>query len=239
MKIEYKPYSENNINFRIESSKALERFKAQQFFILTEVKDGSYKFSRTSRELAIIFMDTLFAWLIAVENYLIRSRGNVFTEKNKSDILDRLEEALAYISMIIKENEEIFDNIESCVILDILSLRHHYVEKFFEKLVGESKIESFVSTVNFLVEAMDNFRFELYEVDYLSNGGKKPFICITDFMLDMFNEFSQCIALDRATEYERIFGVDSFVLKNYSSSPTIASQLHCLRENGIGVKNVI
>ena len=239
MKIEYRPYSENNILFRIGSAKALERFKSQQFFILSEVNSGSYKFSKTSRELVILFTDVMFGWLLSVEHYLIRSGSNVFTDEHRMVISDKLEESIAYINATILENEDIFDSRESCTIMDIISLRHHYVEIFFEKLVGENTIDAFSAIAAVLTESMDSFRFELYEVDYLVNHKKNPFICITDFMLNVYTQYRHCIALDRASLYKNIFGVESFRVKNYSSASIISSQVNCLRENGIKVTNVV
>jgi len=239
MKLEYRPYSENNILFRISSTKALERFKAQQFFVLSEINSGSYKFSKTSRELAILFTDVMFGWLLSVEHYLIRSDSSVFIEEHKNTILDRLKESILYINNIVSENKDIFDNRESRIVIDNVSLRHEYVERFFKELVGEYIADAFSAIAAILTESIDSFRFELYEVDYLINCKKNPFICITDFMLNIYTQYRYCIAVDRASLYKKVFKVDSFKVKNYSSASVISSQVNCLRDNGIKVTNVM
>ena len=239
MRIDYKPYSENNIQFRIESSKALERFKSQQFFVLCEFDSGGYNFSKTSKELAILMVDSVFTWLISVENYLIRSGEKIFTEVHKDYILEKLFEVYDYIEGVAEENRDIFNKEETDTIFEIIQSREPFTTAFMSSLVGEGIASAFVSIVNIIISAIDNFRFELYEADYLVNNGKNPFICITDFMLNVYLDFNHCIALDRYNIYKRRFKIKSITLKNYSSSPVVSSQLICLRERGVEIKNVI
>ena len=238
MKIEYRGYSENNINFRIASSKMMERYKSQQFFILTEMESGSYKFSKTSRELAIIFMDSIFAWIITVENYLIRSHSHIFTHSTRHEIGEKLIDVIDYVSSVAEANCDIFDKKEADIILRIIKERRQLADEILAKTVGENISDAFSYIVNMIIESLDNFRFELYEVDYLINSGKKPFLCITDFMIDIHMNFNVCIAHTRASIYKEEFGVEKFNIKNYSSSPSVSSQVLCLREHGVEINNV-
>jgi len=65
---------ENNLPFRIESSRILSNFKLSQSFVLLELtKTTTHKFSTTAKELILAKYDIWFLFLMEVERILIMS----------------------------------------------------------------------------------------------------------------------------------------------------------------------
>lgn len=238
MKIDFREFTENNIQFRVISSKLLERYKGAQSFVLSEMIHGKFKFSRTAREIAILAMDTTFAWLIQLENYLIRDESNIF-DKNAVDFaINTMNEVDSYIVSLVETRSDVFDHKIATPWRMIRISQVDLVEKVIRSTEELRDIEAFSTIANVIIEMIDTLKFQLYEIDYLVNGGKKPFLCLTDLCLLSVSEFDSFPMLNRAKVYESYFGInDGFYFKNYSQEMNPIMYVRLLEEGGVPIVN--
>jgi len=238
MIINYQEYAENNIQFRVVSSKMMERFKSTQSFVLSEMIHGEYKFSKTSKEIAILAMDSIFGWVVSLENYLIRDGVDNFDSNAKEFAISKALEIERYYVSIIEDRDDIFDPRFVKVWKKNHILKLNLVLDILNKLEGMSDIEAFSTVVNTLIEMMDSIKFELYEMDYLISGGTTPFLCMTDLCILVAQEFKLFILPERAKMYIEEFGIeDGFVFKNYSQEINPMVYLQALDDAGIKINN--
>jgi len=239
MIVESRVYPSDSISFAVESSRALERFKAQEFFVLSDIESGTFDFSGISKEISVFFTKGLFEWILLVEKLLHESDKKILTSSIKKAICGKLDENIYNFEQKLMAVSTHDTERQIQLIIHVLGDRYGYIDKLMDSLIDIDKKDAFSSIVSVLISSMENFLFELYEVDYLCQGGKKPFICVTDFMVDIYLRFGHCVAKDKAIRYREEFNTPDFTVKNYSSSPSIISHVNCLRENGIGVDNVV
>ena len=238
MTINYLEFTENNIEFRISSSKMMERYKNTQSFVLSEMLYGEYKFSKTSKEIAILTMDIVFGWMVTLENYLIRDRREFFDERARLFSTESVEKARDYYIKVITSHKDIFreDIIE--VWLDLHRNRFKMIISVLDSCVGMKDIDAFSYIINTLTEAMDALKFELYEIDYLTEKGKRPFLCLSDLPLVILRDFGENQLLFRSEVYKKHFNVgEHFILKNYSQEHNPIVFIRELEDNGITIDN--
>ena len=78
---------ENNLPFRIESSRILANFKLSQSFVLMELtKTVTHQFSTTAKELVLAKYDTWFSFLVELEHIMVMTS----TSKNTKKIFDHI-----------------------------------------------------------------------------------------------------------------------------------------------------
>lgn len=238
MTINYLEFTENNIEFRISSSKMMERYKNTQSFVLSEMLYGEYKFSKTSKEIALITMDIVFGWMVTLENYLIRDRRELFDENARLFAHESAETARDYYFNTILKHDEIFKKEVVDVWTDLHNDKFSMLLNVLGSCVGMKDIDAFSYIVNTLTEAMDALKFELYEIDYLLENGKRPFLCLSDMSLVILRDFNKNQLLFRAGVYKKHFDIsDSFVLKNYSQEHNPIVFIRELENNGITINN--
>ncbi len=238
MTINYLAFTENNIQFRIVSSKMIERYKASQSFVLSEMLHGEYKFSKTSKEIALLVMDVTFGWLISFENYLIRDGVDFFDENAKTFIINSAIESEKYYMDIIKSRTDIFDNEIVSVWDTVHQSKFNMIIELLNKNIGKSDIESFSTIVSVLIEMIDTLKFELYEIDYLVHGGNKPFLCLTDLTIMSLHDFGQNQLISRGELYSSHFNIEKkFLLKNYSQEHNPIIYLREFEDAGFNIPN--
>ena len=117
----------NSVEFRIKSSKALERFKNVQSFQLNEIKNGRYKFSKTRRELLLLKFDLLTKVLYESENLCIQFYGEQYASNIVVESVVSLVSKASYLyNKIIKEDHpDSFDPIFSGIWIEMFSINEH------------------------------------------------------------------------------------------------------------------
>ena len=239
MTINYQKFTENNIQFRIISSKLIERYKSTQSFVLSEMLHGQYNFSKTSREIALLAMDITFAWLIGLENYLIRDNSPFFDKKACLFSLRSMRKADRYWMNVIDNHEDIFEKKITKVWKEIHNLKMNIAKKVIESCEGLSDLEAFSVISNYIIEAMDALKFELYEIDYIvNNPNGQPFLCFTDLCIVAKEELNIDYSIEKANIYISKFDIkDGFIFKNYSQELNPITYVMNLEKHGIVIKN--
>ena len=220
-KIEESPkdYTSNNIDFRIISSKLLERYKATQNFVLTEMKYGQYNFSRTSRELAILYTDNSFKGLLDIESFFIRSHEKILTEDMAKEVVSLLLARMGYLYSVVKYHKSIFDS----VYIELWDKVHFQITRMVERViegnVGADIDVAYTELVAILLDSADAIRFELYEIDYIANNREKPFLVVTNMCIMASRELGTNVVASRAKVYEDFFKAKiDFTVKDYTDS---------------------
>ena len=159
----------NSVEFRIKSSKALERFKNVQSFQLNEIKNGRYKFSKTRRELLLLKFDLLTKVLYESENLCIQFYDAQYASNLVVESVVSLVSKASYLyNKIIKEDHpEAFDPIFSNIWIEIFSINEHLLKKQILSLEGVEFSVFFNNLVDIVSALLQNSTFELFELDVL------------------------------------------------------------------------
>jgi len=225
----------NNISFRVASSKLLERFKQSQNFVLSEIEFGDYHFSRTSKELALVYTDTMFNWLLALETKIIREKYITdLTLKKRDCIRISLDKHIEYIAEVARQNSDIFDS----GFIKVWDQVRFKIEDKMAALAKDDKkagtIAFFTESVNLIIDSIEELRLDVYEIDYLINGGKKPFLCVTDMDSDFMRDGESRIT-KKAVIYIDRFDCKDFELRNYTSSTSFFRRFVNIMESEIPI----
>lgn len=212
-------YKLNNISFRVSSAKVMEEFKAMQGFVLSEIQFGQYRFSAQSKEMALLYLDSAFRILLVVEQIIVRSGKLKLDMALASDILHAMLSQIDYMEKVVIENPKIFN----AEVFKIWREAHFPVTRLIERVVEESvdsPIEEAFRAIGAIgVESIDTVRFELYEIDYILNDGKAPFVVITELCKPIRDKVGISMPAARAKVYKEKLKVDKkFGIKNYTNS---------------------
>lgn len=164
----YQFYS-NSVEFRIKSSKAIERFKNIQAFQLNEIKNGRYKFSKSRRELLLLKFDLLSKVLYESENLCIQFYNEQYASNVVVESVVSLVSKASYLyNKIIKEDHPgAFDPIFSNIWIEMFSINEHLFKKQILSLEGAEFSVFFNNLVDTVSALLQNSTFELFELDVL------------------------------------------------------------------------
>lgn len=160
-------FSPNSIDFRIVSSKALEKFKNVQSFQLNEIRNGRYKFGSSRRELLLLKFDLLTRVLAETEKVCIQNYHNSegTTELIVSYTLEMLHKSRKLYNKIITSHPELFDPVFADIWTSMLDKKENLLIGGLISLIGEPLESFFSSLVDIISLFIQNGTFELYELD--------------------------------------------------------------------------
>lgn len=164
----------NSVDFRIVSSRALEKFKNVQAFQLNEIRNGKYKFGKSRRELLLLKFDLLTRVLTETENLCIQHyHDNVasqFIVDSASHMLTKSRKL--YNKIITEDHKDSFDDVFSKIWLDMTSTVEYVINGNMQKLIGCTLEVFFTEFVNIVSRSIQNSTFELFELDvHMSKNG--------------------------------------------------------------------
>lgn len=221
----YEFYS-NSIEFRIISSKALERFKNVQSFQLNEIKNGRYKFNKSRRELLLLKFDLLTKVLNECENLCIQFHNQKIASADiVNSVVFLLTKASDLYTKIIKEyNPEAFDQPFSHIWLEMFNINERILIKRINDCQGLDLPVFFDSLVNSVIILLQNSTFELFELDVICT--KQHPHCINN--VNIVNNLE--IAKDK--DYHSLM----LVVSNYVNSNTENSRYYLKAKIEIFIK---
>lgn len=214
-------YTPNNIEFRINSSKLLENFKATQHFVLTEMQYGQYNFSRTSKEITLLYCDVMFKTLLLVEKMYIEAKQKTVDEELADKVISLLKSQLKHIidTTSASANENIFEKRHVELWRSVHFPLNKIMSMAVRSTIGETLAESFKKLVLVIIDSMDSVRFEQNEIDYLIKNGSMPFLNIVDLCAISASYIKEPILVTRAKKYNEFMGKEmAYRVKNYTSS---------------------
>lgn len=253
-------FHSNCIDFRIRSSKALEKWKNVQAFQLNQLSNGKFYFAPDRREILLLKYDIWSRWLYEVENLCLELAGdnkkNLSTEKDIGLIIDLCEKAAdTYKDIMSNANSQYFDQ----TFLKLWIAQHEYAYQYlitvFKKLIGLPFVDVFAAIVDYLTIIMQYTLIEIHELDSLFIqfdescndcvkavlAGKKvdkpqlPFISIDNTTLIVFEETGICLAAMRLKTYLDYFNFNKIYIKNYTDEQIPSDLLVRIESTGVEI----
>jgi len=231
----------NSIQFRINSSKSLEKFKNVQSFQLNQVLNGKYHFNQDRREILLLKYDMWSRWLVEIENLMIELSGNhlEFTLKEK-DIEMIISLAVktsdTYKDVINNKHKENFDQEFSKLWMEIHELSFTYMIEEIKLLTLSSYGTAFTKIVDILTEVMQNTLYEIYELDsIISNNSNSIFLIVTNMSYKCFDSIGVCSIENRINIYKKYFKFDEIYFKNYTDHKLRPNIIDGLEKDGIEI----
>lgn len=164
----------NSVDFRIVSSRALEKFKNVQSFQLNEIRNGNYKFGESRRELLLLKFDLLTRVLIETENLCIQHYHNNITNDFIIDAAMSMlyKSRTLYEKIILEDHKDSFDDVFSAMWIEIVSTVEYVINERLRKLKGATLEVFYTEFVGIVSSSIQNSTFELFELDVqLSKSG--------------------------------------------------------------------
>lgn len=163
----YKFYP-NNIDFRIISTKAIERFKDLQAFQLNEIRNGMYVFGASKRELLLLKYDLTSKVLTEIENLCIEH--NSVTNTATSEVINASLELYkkahkVFTDIVLTHKKENFDHKFTKVWLEVHEIVHEIIVEKVIDLEGLNLLIFFDEIVNIIAQKMECTLMEIYEID--------------------------------------------------------------------------
>lgn len=236
-------FQSNNIDFRIVSSKALEKFKNVQTFQLSQLVNGNFFFSAPRREILLLKYDLVNLLLNEVEHLLIDSNFNETTVNH--DISK--EELLNYVDLLIDKTHNqlqkiIFQNADyfDLCFVNIWQRMHELSFNFFKSTIREIKLERiesyFVEFVDKWIMFMEHTLIEIHELNNILHIDKQctavndcsqcltdigkivPVIYVTDLSINYFDKYNESLGRCRIELLKEYITFDTITIKNHSNS---------------------
>ena len=177
----------NNVEFRIKSSKALEKWKNVQSFQLNQLINGKFYFDKNCREIILLQYDLWTRFLIELENYCIESL-------NKNNYLIVQESIINYIikladktiskfrSIVIEEYPERFNTKFIKILLECRQYPLKYLKSMIYSFKGLNFMCLFINLVDTLVDVMQHSLIEMHELNsFFNHKDTTPFVVVSDF----------------------------------------------------------
>lgn len=219
-------FRSNNIEFRIKSSKALEKFKNAQSFQLSELVSGKFHFAQERREILLLEYDIVTRWLLEVENSII--------ETSVIDVDLFLELAMKghdKINQTIAEYPEKFDGEFTKIFTDSHSFGFKKFVGLIETLDTSSIFSYYAELVDLTISVMEHTLIEIHELNNIIGKKHKlkknddglyicetnPNIYLTTIAVECFKNHGFSITKTRIEMYQNFFIFDEIAIKNMSS----------------------
>lgn len=221
----YHMYS-NCIQFRIQSSKTIEKWKNIQAFQLNQIANGKFYFEKDRKEILLLTYELWTRFIFEVENYLIETMN----EKNKDYTSNVEPNELNTIIKLAEKTCEVYEDV-------ILNRFPHYFDEKFSKIWLEAhgcsnqmlfaQMMTLVNT-NFgafftrLVECLSKLLhytlIEIHELNsfFKSTKDEPPFMIATpiDEAAKLFG--FENLLISRFNIYMKHFNIQQVYFKNYA-----------------------
>lgn len=233
--VERYKYCENNIQFRIKSSKLIADYKEMQEFNLKEMVYGNYPFPEGTREIFLLKLDIWFRFTIQLEEELIKLGHNNISEVDLELIHNIAKTAESKYTSIMEDDAH--GNHFNSEIYEIWKETHkslfEYLIKEVDSTIGLTPVESFEYIIVKLIEVLQTTLYELFETinldrifkgvefeTYCSNGFErgKIYLCYSEMCYLFRNRVGKNLLIERLSVYLRHFDIKEVALRDYSRS---------------------
>jgi len=214
----------NNIDFRIASSQALEKFKNVQSFQLNQLQNGKFFFPQEVREILLLKFDMWSRFLTEIENFFVElDNSHHDVEPNEIDFIISLANITndKYKSiMTTAPTKEYFDEEFSNIWLEMHEDMFQLMLLEIGEMSGNHKV-AFACLSDILCRVMQYTLIELHELNELMQSSNKneTFLVVTQLCSHFLQNTGVCLLSRRAQVYKKYFNISKIWLKNYTDSP--------------------
>ena len=210
----------NSIEFRIVSSKAIEKFKNVQSFQLNQLVNGNFYFPQDRREILLLKYDMWSRWLTEVENCFIQCHevSDIVRVKDIDLILALAEKtATKYESIILNEHQGHFDTKFSTIWVDVHSNAFNFLVTEIRSLNGTYE-KVFTQIIDLICEALQYTLTEIHELNEMFKNpeAEEIFLVVTNFCKRYYQKNNKCLISYRAQQYKKQFPFTKVWFKNYT-----------------------
>lgn len=229
----------NSIEFRIVSSKAIEKFKNVQSFQLNQLVNGRFFFPQDRREILLLKYDMWSRWLTEVENLFIELHETSDSIRQKDiDTVVALAEKTAtkYEHIITEEHTAHFKDEFSAIWIESHKHAFEYLIDSFRKLNGSYE-HSFITIVDLLCQALQYTLTEIHEINEMFKDPEATsiFLVMSDFCLRVHHDTGKCLAAKRIHTYKKYFNFTHVWLKNYTDMHLPAGLIEAIESEGVEI----
>ncbi|QAU04574.1 hypothetical protein Va1_305 [Vibrio phage Va1] len=235
----YNFYS-NNIDFRIVSSKAIEKFKNVQAFQLNQITNGKFFFKKDRKEVLLLKYDMWTRWIYEIENLFIellsnsRSSNKLINRDQINHIINLADKMNIKIKdIMLKENGDYFDPRFINIWIQCHKSVYEIIVSRISDLEGCTYHSAFQFIVDNLIELMRHTLIEIHELNSIysyfedvetytknyKNDLGTPFLVFTHFDRITEPRLERNLLLTRLDVYRKFFDIKEVFVKNYSEMP--------------------
>ena len=229
----------NNVDFRIVSSKALEKFKNVQSFQLNQLVNGKFYFPQDRREVLLLKYELWTKWLLEVENLFIEKHefNNMITQKDIDLVAELSQKSCDKYKEIVTDNlSDHFDQDFIKVWCEVHTVAYNFFKDYVRKMTGTYE-EVFVNLVDVTCEFLMYTLTEIHELNEMFNNPESDeiFLVISDYCLRFFNITGKCIVALRAEIYSKTFPFKKVWFKNYTDQNLPAALIAQVSDAGFKI----
>lgn len=229
----------NSIEFRIVSSKAIEKFKNVQSFQLNQLVNGNFYFQQDRREILLLKYDMWSRWLVEVENFFIEQheQSRVVRPSDVEIVLALAEKtAEKYESIISEEHHSHFHDEFAEIWMESHNAAFEFILSEIDKLSGSYELV-FTQIVDLICEALQYTLSELHELNEMF---KEPcadeiFLVATNFCKKYHASTDECLIAHRVRIYRKYFKFTKVWFKNYTDDKLPRGLIKNIEDSGIEV----
>lgn len=253
----------NSVNFRIHSSKALEKFKNVQSFQLNQLANGKYHFAQDRREVLLLKYDMWSRWLYEIENLMIELSGNHLEHIINSKDIDMiimlaLKTSKSYKTVIHDKHTAFFDTKFVNIWEEMHELAFEHMLESIKLLNGLSFDIVFTRIVDILVEVMQYTLTEIYELDSVfcklvikcdncpeeavcpknkreDSEENTIFVIVGSLAYKCLSTTGKCIISERIKIYKKYFDFNEIYFKNYTDEPLHQHLIELIEDSDINI----
>lgn len=229
----------NSIEFRIVSSKAIEKFKNVQSFQLNQLVNGNFYFQQDRREILLLKYDMWSRWITEIENLFIElhEQSDMVRQKDIDTVVALAEKtAEKYESIIKSENANHFHDEFANIWINVHSRVFEFLIDEIRSFNGSYEVV-FTKIVDLICEAL---QYTLTEIHELNEMFKNPeadeiFLVTTTFCRRFYKTTKSCLVAHRAQEYKKYFPFTKVWFKNYTDDKLPLGLIESIEECGLEV----
>lgn len=228
-------FNENNIHFRIYSSKALEKYKHYQSFNLNQLVHGKFPFRKTSKEILLLKYDMWFRWLMRIEGYIVANNIEKIKEEHIDIFLYYASLTNALYQKTMQEYPQYFNPSFLNIWMKFHTLLHKYLHTQLKLSPTTDSTYFFNHISDILIEVMDSTVYELVEMEVMLNkyeisicpnknkmeefspAGSVPFLIYNSIGENYYKIINESLLANRVKLYKNyIPTLDKVYIKNYT-----------------------
>ena len=238
----------NSIDFRIKSSKLIEKFKNVQSFQLNQLSNGKFYFEKDRKEILLLKYDMWTRWIYEVENYLIEMSSeseDLILTTNHMNFLKELafKTSDVYSDIIFKKHPDKFNQDFSSIWHQCHTSSFDFLIESFDKVVGYRFDIGFSVIIQNLLDLMQYTLIEIHELNdvfKMFEGTPEkskgiPCLIFSDYD-DMYHaSHKEHLIVLRLKTYLKHFNIKELYIKNYSDRPFDMRVFDTIEELGIKI----
>lgn len=250
----------NSIEFRISSSKAIEKWKNTQSFQLNQIVNGKFQFHPNEKEVFLLKYDMWSRMIYEIESLMIelshRNHDGCISTEEVDFVIELSDKTLAiYEEILTKKHPHRFNK----DFLDIWRASHSMMYNLMihqiRGIVGYDYEIAFSMLTDIISKGMQYTLIELHELhelnalfcffdsyQYVDGFGCKsnsiyniPFMIITDMDHTSKNLIGEYMILDRLKIYREYFDIKELYFKNYSANPIPIQIFDTIEDSGVNI----